>query len=49
MEDKPYEVRESAKFKAIINKAEFLEALQVVTYRNATTCILQITDGRLLS
>lgn len=47
MEDKPYEVRESAKFKAIINKAEFLEALQVVTLQDATTCILQITDGRL--
>lgn len=47
MEDKPYEVRKSAKFKAVINKAEFLEALQVVTLQDATTCILQITDGRL--
>lgn len=47
MEDKPYEVRESAKFKAVINKAEFLEALQVVTLQDATTCILQITNGRL--
>lgn len=46
-EDKPYEVRESAKFKAVINKAEFLEALQVVTLQDATTCILQITNGRL--
>jgi len=31
----------------VINKAEFLEALQVVTLQDATTCILQITDGRL--